>query len=426
MQQLYAVTEPHSGSILRSLPPTIEKIEKIEKIENVDKIDGAEAGQQRVASPLAPTQEERRSMQAHVRHIRHTSLLTPDALAQLGNADLSGETLHSLLTLLEGPFEERWEERIAVAWALGLANLTPHQSNTVSLSLCNLLQRRSLVRPARPVRSVRSTAQRFRLPASWIRMRIQDRRALEPTVVLAGAYFVILAVLYAVFVPLNALGAHLLGIGSCLLLSGVTLLHGVLRRLVQAHLARRERRFRATVATALGRIGNLTSVGTLARAALDPSNQVRHAAEPALRVCLAHLPLSNACASEMEPDLVPNLCRLLERARARLSHNNREAESLALDLLAALEQIGDGQAAPTVRTLINTGWTAPVNHAAKQLLPLLLARQQQETDQRVLLRGAAMPLDPPETLLRPTNPRSFTEEQEWQEEQKTLLRPTKS
>ena len=99
---------------------------------------------------------------------------------------------------------------------------------------------------------------------------------------------------------------------------------------------------------------------------------------------------------------MPNLCRLLDRARQQLSDDSVEAEALALQVLKALERIGDGRAAPAVRNMINTGWTAPVNRAAKHLLPLLLERQEQETNQRMLLRGAVMPLDPPNVLLRAT------------------------
>ena len=80
--------------------------------------------------------------------IRRRSLLTPDVLAQLGQAHLPNATLHALLTMLEGPFEEHWEERATAVWALGLAQLSSRQRQTVSRVLCGVLRRKMLGRSA--------------------------------------------------------------------------------------------------------------------------------------------------------------------------------------------------------------------------------------------------------------------------------------
>ena len=334
--------------------------------------------EENAASPsrLAVTPDERRTMQARIRRLRRRSLLTPHSLEQLGEARLPTETLHALLTMLEGPFEERWEERAAAAWALGLAHLTPRQAENVSHTLRALLRRKPIVG------------------------RRRANQTADPTLIWLSSYGGLLLALYAVLrVTHPAQSVGRMG----LLISGFAGFAVGAR--VQSHALRmagmrRESRLRSVAATALGRIGCVSSVSLLSRAALDANGDVRRAAEHALLACLDRITPDHA--AHIEADVVPNLCRLLDRARQQLSHDSAGAESLALDVLKALEHIGDGRATPAVRNLINTGWTAPVNRAAKHLLPLLLERQTQETNQRMLLRGAAMPLDPPNMLLRAT------------------------
>ncbi len=338
---------------------------------------------------LAVTPEERRKMQQRIRRIRRRSLLTPDALMQLGQAHLPNTTLHALLTMLEGPFEEHWEERGAAVWALGLAHLTGRQRQTVSRALCHILRRKMLARGGHKER--------------WLD---------APVVMVAIPW--LLCWLFAL--TWHSSEGH----GSPLLFQAGALLGSVyigyrLNHSLKTAATIRANRLRVTAATALGRIACSDSVATLARTALDSSRMVRGAAEPALMACLAQL--TPARYGDMEADVVPNLCRLLERAREQLHHNSASATELALCILDALGKIGDGRAVYAARNLINTGWTAPVNQAAKELLPILLARQQQETNQRILLRSAAMPSESPLILLRPiANPADETQPH-------TLLRP---
>lgn len=343
---------------------------------------------------LAPSSDERRLMGARIRRLRRKSLLTPDALTRLGQSDLSTQTLHALLTLLEGPFEERFEERAACAWALGLARLTPRQQETVTHTLCGVLRRKTLVGRVHARQGVDPVV-------AWLLSSMGLWIGLDALIVSSGSRFVVGPV----------------SMGCCALVVSV-LAARALRRSLQAAAFSHENRLRATTAMALGRIGSVSAIGTLTRAALDANAGVRRAAYPALQACLARLtPLD---ASRMDADVQPNLCRLLDRAREQRNHDSDRAEAMALSVLDALRQIGDGRAAPNARALINTGWTAPVNHAAKELLPLLLARRQQETDQRVLLRPTAMPAIAPNTLLRPTG--SLAEV----EAPATLLRPHQS
>ena len=343
---------------------------------------------------LAPSPEERRLMAARIRRLRRKSLLTPDALTRLGQAELSTQTLHALLTMLEGPFEERFEERAASAWALGLAHLTPRQQETVTQTLCRALRRKPLVG------------------------RVHARQSVDPVIVWLLACTGVWAALNGLLHPsYHKVTLGPISLACCALTVGVVSAR-CLKRAIQSVAFSRDNRLRVTTATALGRIGSVSAVATLARAALDANPAARRAAETALQTCLPRI--SPAYAAQMDADVQPNLCRLLDRAREQMTHNSGRAESLALSILDALAQIGDGRAAPTVRAMVNTGWTAPVNHAAKQLLPILLVRQQQEADQRVLLRPTAMPQDSPAVLLRPTGSLSDADAPA------TLLRPHQS
>lgn len=348
-----------------------------------------EAGTVLSGERLPVTPEEKRKMQQRIRRVRRRSLLTPDVLAQLGQSRLPTQTLHALLTMLEGPFEEHWEERTAAVWALGLAHLTPRQQQTVSYALCHVLRRKMLTG------------------------RVHKERWLDPPLVLV-AIPCLLCWLFALLAHTSEAQGSPVVFQAGALFGSVYIAQRFNHSLKTSALIR-DNRLRAAAATALGRIGSTHSIPTLARAALDGNTSVRHAAVPALQACLTNL--TPAYPGEMEADVIPNLCRLLERAREQLTHNSARASELALSILDALTIIGDGRAASTVRNLINTGWTAPVNRAAKDLLPLLLARQQQETDQRVLLRGAATPCDTPQTLLRPI------ETDGSEDQQHTLLRP---
>ena len=340
-----------------------------------------EGSRQTKIVPSPATQEERRTMQARIRRLGRRSLLTPTALAQLGESQLPTETLHALLTMLEGPFEERWEERSVAVWALGLADLTARQRETVSATLCGILRRRPFVN------------------------RVHANQPVDPICVWFAVCMSLWLGLNSLFHPTSTkITIGPLGLLFCGGIIGLCSGH-VLKLSQKMGRTLREGQLRSAVVTALGRIGSVSSLPTLARITLtytvqDPNASRRSAAEAALCACLDNLTPQHA--GQVEADVVPNLCRLLDSTRTLMNYSPDRAETFALRILSALEKIGDGQAASTVRKMINTGWTAPVNHAAKQLLPLLQARRQQETDQRGLLRGATMPPIVPGTLLRPT------------------------
>ena len=298
-------------------------------------------------------------------------------------------TLHALLTMLEGPFEEHWEERATAVWALGLAHLSVRQGQTVSRVLCGVLRRKMLGRSA------------------------HKERWLDAPIVLVAIPWLLCWLFALTWRSSEGQGSPLLFQAGAL--TGSIYIGYRLNQSLKTIATLRANRLRVAAATALGRIACADSIAALARTALDGSRTVRLASEPALQACLAQL--TPAHYGELDADVIPNLCHLLERAREQLHHNSASATELALSLLGALDKIGDGRAVAVTRNLINTGWTAPVNQAAKDLLPVLLARQQQETNQRILLRSASVPPEPTYALLRPiTNPADDNQPQ-------TLLRP---
>ena len=167
-------------------------------------------------------------MQARIRRLRRRSLLTTRSLERLGEAILPTETLHALLTMLEGPFEEHWEERAAASWALGIAQLTPRQSETVSHTLCTLLRRKPIVGRRRA-----------------------DQTA-DPTLVWLSSYSALLLALYIILLITHpALSAGWGGL-AIYAFAGVTIGARLWSRALKMAGLRRESRLRSTAATALG------------------------------------------------------------------------------------------------------------------------------------------------------------------------------
>jgi HEAT repeat protein len=167
-------------------------------------------------------------------------------------------------------------------------------------------------------------------------------------------------------------------------------------------------RMRAAAATALGHLRLPESVDSLARADNDDSPEVRDAAIHALDAVLPTLTPDHY--GRLGSQTVPNLYRILYAGD----------ESFKLRVLAALEKVGDGRAiAPLKRVATRQlfGATERLSAEAARILPILEARQRQETERGTLLRGShAAPTATPDTLLRPAAEPSETPPEE-------LLRP---
>ncbi|MCX6382300.1 MAG: hypothetical protein NT023_22955 [Armatimonadetes bacterium] len=107
----------------------------------------------------------------------------------------------------------------------------------------------------------------------------------------------------------------------------------------------------------------------------------------------------------LRSDTVPNLCYLL----------NNFTGNFLLTVLEAVGKIGDSRAITTVQRLAEGDAPAQVREAARQILPILIARREQENHSQNLLRASKEPVGERE-LLRPS--------QEASEEPETLLRPS--
>jgi uncharacterized membrane protein YgcG len=156
---------------------------------------------------------------------------------------------------------------------------------------------------------------------------------------------------------------------------------------------------RVTAVGTLRLLGIPETVMPLARATHNISynrssftQRVRTAARPALLQALSTLTSEHYL--RLSPDLVPSLCIVLQKSE----------EGLSLEILHALEKMGDGRAVSVVERLTKKGKTPAVRSAAERLLPILQQRQLGEQAHSTLLRASHEPNDAPNMLLRPSQP----------------------
>ncbi|HLK55695.1 MAG TPA: HEAT repeat domain-containing protein [Chthonomonadaceae bacterium] len=180
-------------------------------------------------------------------------------------------------------------------------------------------------------------------------------------------------------------------------------------------------RVRRAAAIALGRLRFPESVGALARGAVDRNASVRQASAQALSI-VAPL-LTSEHYGKLEAEAVPNLCNALvyyEKGSREMDKDifpNFAKRREELELLEALEKVGDGRAIPTVQWIVQGGTDQDLRATARRILPLLLERERKEKEHQILLRGSEAPAASPEQMLRPATI-NMTEPPE------VLLRPT--
>src|SRR5579859_8181667 len=92
----------------------------------------AVAAKEEPEDALEPTPAEVAEMRALIGQIRWRSILQYSVLAEMGASRLSTSTVRALVTLLQGPFSDRWHERLVALWALGCADLAPNHRSTVT------------------------------------------------------------------------------------------------------------------------------------------------------------------------------------------------------------------------------------------------------------------------------------------------------
>ena len=275
-------------------------------------------------------------------------------------------------------------------WLLGLTPLRPEHRGAVIAHLRVLLGR----------------PPSFLLMASWKRML----SALHWT---ASIAFVLSAAASGILLSDGRAGTLLVFIPLMLLLG--LLLYPVTLFKLHSRELRSARELRFLAAHALGRLRATAAVDALAAACLEGNDHVSVIAAAALRVVLPDLTAGQFGA--LGPEAVPNICRLLKRcAPAAITHEDVDY-GLTLDLLTALEKMGDARAIPTVRQGASEWQDRKLSAVATRTLAVLEERQRSETERGTLLRGAAQPAIADAELLR-----ASTAHTESRPEQ--LLRPT--
>ncbi|HZT40793.1 MAG TPA: hypothetical protein VFA07_01320 [Chthonomonadaceae bacterium] len=158
-------------------------------------------------------------------------------------------------------------------------------------------------------------------------------------------------------------------------------------------------RVRAAAAASLARLGDTESIGLLIKVikanwGLQSSTgcwQLMGACRKSLTRLLPTL--TEADYGRLPSVTTPSLCWLLEHS----------GEPLNLEILEALGKVGDGRAVACVER-IAAGRPSALQQKAERILPILLERQRQENDPKILLRPSDATGVMQAGLLRPSQP----------------------
>lgn len=330
-------------------------------------------------------------MQALLRKIGRRSVLQKSVLAQLGGADLDTTTVRSLVTLLQGPFGQRWRERLATVWALGCLDLAPGHRAAVGSALQDALLNAHTHSGVTLKDRGRSAWFRVLPPAGILGgiASLSTFKSLAPT--MTGE---VLGVLHSLLVAIIVSGID----GLIIAFISALCLYPLVLPISYALDSDRNVRVRAEAARALGRLRLPETVRALARASLDLSPTVRAAAEEALMSVLPALSVNDY--GRLDCQTVPSLCRLLNLKRHQVFTDALGTESLVVEILEALGKVGDGSVVPLVEAIRKEGCTARIRDTARKVLPVLQVRFRKEQDHRLLLRGSSAPVDSGDRLLR--------------------------
>ncbi len=281
-------------------------------------------------------------------------------LKAFSNGSYSDADLAETLAALQPHDPPSMARAKVCAWMLGVSVMQPEDSNSAALALGELLLR----------------GPKFALRADGAGLRSTFFRA----GLSAGAAVVVLAAVSVLVVEYPVLFSLILGIGDFAVVVACLL---VMLRLQYAGAAR-ELRFVA--AHALGRLGSVTAIGDLSAASLEPDSNLSAMALISMRVLLPRLTADSY--GRLGSQTVPNICKLLARSVARARGRQENIHDLQLELLLALEQIGDSRAVGPIRQAANHWPQGHLSDAANRVLVVLRERQRLETEREVLLRAA--------------------------------------
>lgn len=166
---------------------------------------------------------------------------------------------------------------------------------------------------------------------------------------------------------------------------------------------RRQNRVRKEATTSLTQLGSVEALPCLLASIGSAKGELYQELLDGIATLLPRLTPEDY--GRLRSDTVPNLCYLL----------NNFTGNFLLTVIEALGKIGDSRAVLTVQRLAEGDAPAQVREAARQILPILIARREQENHSQNLLRASKEPAGERE-LLRAS--------QEAVEEPETLLRPS--
>ena len=296
-----------------------------------------------------------------------------------GTAQIPQGQILALLSQVTGDYELHWRESLLAAALLGQIQPSEKQTPSAVKELCDLLDKKSPA-PSQlfSQRYAHSSRRAFLLSLGVSALVALSPRLGFPKISPDDTLATLLVIFLLAVLPL--------WVGLKFLLLPISV----------AIDARRGARVRATVARTLGRWHKPRSVGTLAKAAHDFSPIVRREAILALPGVLETLTPDHY--GLLPTETVPALCRLLETGGwLGLDTTQR----WRIQILTALEKIGDGRAVTTVERLTHDPSMPDIQREATRILPLLLERQREEQSRTLLLRSSAPPREPFAELLHP-------------------------
>ena len=309
---------------------------------------------------LQMTEEDCRKIVRLMKRTPRRSFLRQVISGKTGAISPTPGTIRELCALLNETNETRWRERSIAAIAFRYAPIAPDERGIVAQALGRALQTRYARRLAKASLFFLACFSAGLLALLTAFLMVFDRDPIDPN----GGYFVDLGLVF-----LSA---------SPLVLFVPPLLDSIRNRGVQA-----------VAVETLARLQLPESVGALAKAAQGENHCAQIAASGLKRL----LPtLNEAYYGHLWSDATPELCALLTYCFSE--------KPFAEAVLTALGKVGDGRAVEPAQKFAQYVQTPELRQQAQSILPILIARREQENASSILLRHSSAPPVAASELLR--------------------------
>ena len=320
---------------------------------------------------------ERRQLVRLMRRVSPRSFLASLIVAPTGQILRPDEAASDMCTVLNVTPETKWRERLVATIALRYVPIAPTEESAAARALGKALQ----INPSRRIAATAILRATYYLMIAFLGFALSYVLVLaEPSVVLAIITFVV-SLFFLVSSPFVFL---------CSLFFDTVKNWDV----------------QLEAAETLARLQLPESVGALAKA----SRGKKRLSDITRNTLVQLLPtLTEAHYGRLPNDATPELCVLL--------FDKDTSERLITLTTKAIGKIGDGRAVEPMRKFAQSARTPKLRELAESILPVLLARRDQENASSTLLRHSsappvdagqllratsAAPATPPELLLRPS------------------------